>query len=79
MEITLSHGLYGDALIKRRIPSAARQLIIQPLNVNHVWQEEPLLWPRVCVRMQEPTVNLNGCLSAMIVFIPLEFAICRRV
>lgn len=47
-----------EALIKRRIPSAACQLIIQPLNVNHIWQAGSLCRARLFGLFTRTSVNL---------------------
>lgn len=45
--ITPAFSLCEEALIKHRIPWAACQLTIQPLNVNHIWQTGSLRCARV--------------------------------
>lgn len=50
--------LCEEALIKRRIPSAVCQLIIQPLNVNHIWQVGSLCPARLFGLFTRTSVNL---------------------
>lgn len=59
LEITPARCLCEEAPIRHRIPWAACQLIIQPLNVNHMWQAGSLRCSRACTHRR----NVNAMFS----------------